>query len=126
MTTSLVSRTLLRTFWLGVMLLAGYAFFQLRSVPPFYLLAGGGLALFALLPAYLWCAGRVGGLPVFPVLAGMYLLTFALPFLQGHPALDRYDPAALMQAALTVALFLGIATVLWLAVLQVPTAPPRE
>ncbi len=126
MITSPVSRTLLRTFWLGVMLLIGYALFQVGRVPPLYVLIGGGLAFFALLPTYLWCAGRVGGLPVFPALAGMYLLTFAFPFLGGHPSLDRYDPAALMQAALTVTLFLGIATVLWLAVLQAPTAPPRE
>src|SRR5690349_8026898 len=99
MTTSPVSRTLLRTFWLGALLLAGYALFQAGRVPPLHVLMGVGLAALALLPTYLWCSGRVGGLPVFPVLAGMYLLTFAVPFLQGHPALERFDPSALMQAA---------------------------
>ena len=56
MTTSPVSRTLLRTFWLGVLLLTGYALFQVGRVPPLYVLIGAGLALFALLPTYLWCA----------------------------------------------------------------------
>jgi hypothetical protein len=120
------SRYLLWAFWLGTTLLVGYALYHAISTGPLKTLLGAVLALFALLPAYLWCAGKVRGLPLFPVLALTYLGTFALPLIQDHPTLAAYADGDLVIAALTAAGFLALATLCWLKVVRTAVAPPRR
>jgi hypothetical protein len=126
MTTTAFTRPLLATFWTGSAVLVLYALSRVGSVSPVNLLIGLVLVFFSMLPSYLWCAGKVGGLPLFPVLAVTYLWTFALPFVQNHPALARYDIAALVKAAVTVVLFLGLGTAVWFGVARVDKGPPSS
>lgn len=109
-----VRRGLLRAFWAGVVLLGAYALAQGPGTAPLLLLLGVGIAAFALLPSYLWCAGRVDGLPVFPLFALTHIWTFALPLLLQYRPVARYAAEAQTHAALTAMTFLGVATAAWL------------
>ena len=85
---------------------AGFLAYALVTYPgrPFlFTLSGVILGFFALLPAWLWSAGRVPGLPVFPLYAATYLVTHALQFLLAEPRLKDYPPEAILRAALTFA-----------------------
>ncbi len=126
MTVAPFGGSLLRGYWVGVALLVVYAFLQLRTATPLHLLGGGFMAFFALLPLYLWCAGKVGGLPIFPLLSLTYLMGFAMPMLQAHEGLSRYPVETLVQATLTTCAFLGLATLVWWHVVRKPVAPPMS
>src|SRR5947209_20290509 len=78
-------RLLLRAFWLGVAGLSVFA--ALTSRPAWFESDLGGIliAIAALMPAYLWCSGKVRGVPIFPVYALTYLWTYALPLASNHP-----------------------------------------
>jgi hypothetical protein len=71
------------------------------------------LGFFALLPAWLWSAGRVPGLPVFPLYAATYLVTHVFQFLLAEPRLRDYPAEAILRAALTASGFLLVGTVVW-------------
>ena len=115
---------LLRVFWLVVAVLAGYAIITLPSRPAVFTLAGLLVSIFALLPAYLWCRRAVGGLPLFPLFAGIYLLTHALQFLIASPKIRVYPAEAIWQAALTTSGFLLVATLVWLYWVRLPRRLP--
>jgi hypothetical protein len=116
--------SLLRAFQAGVVLLVAYGLLQLRTATPLHLLGGALLAFFALLPVYLWCAGKVAGLPIFPLCSFTYLMGFALPMLQAHEGLARYPIETLIQGTLTTCGFLGLATLVWWWVVRKPVPPP--
>jgi hypothetical protein len=112
-----VRPNLYRFYWIGVVVLAGYAVIQGVGTPPLLIVLAVGVGVFALFPAYLWCAGRVDGLPLFPFYAATHAMTFALPMIMQNWRVARYRPDDQAMAALTVMLFLGVATVAWLLVL---------
>jgi hypothetical protein len=109
-----VRPNLYRAYWAGVAVLLAYAGVQGVGTPPLLLVLGAGVALFALFPAYLWCAGRVDGLPLFPLFALTHASTFAMPLIVQNRAITRYPPEAQTEAALTVIAFLGVSTLVWL------------
>jgi hypothetical protein len=109
-----VRPNLYRAYWLGVAGLAAYALLQGIGTPPLLFVLGVGIAAFALFPAYLWCAGRVDGLPLFPLFAMTHAWTFGLPMIMQNRAVARYPMDAQAEAALTVMAFLGVSTVAWL------------
>jgi hypothetical protein len=122
-----VRPNLYRFYWVGVVTLAGYAVVQGVGSPPLLILLGVGVGVFALFPAFLWCAGRVDGLPIFPVYAMTHAMTFAMPLIMQNWRVARYRPDDQAFAALTVMLYLGVATVVWLLALgsRRPRVRPR-
>jgi hypothetical protein len=78
----------------------------------------------ALFPAYLWCTGRVSGLPVFPLFSSSFLLTHAFPLLDPTPRILSYTDAAVWTAAATVASFLWLSTAVWAICIGRARHPP--
>lgn len=74
----------------------------------------------ALLPGRLWLRAGGQGVPILPVVALMSLLYYALPMLGDNYNRDQYQPDDLLLAGLTVALYLGSATLAWHAFLGRP------
>lgn len=68
----------------------------------------------SLLPSYMWCSGRAIGLPIFPVFALTHIWTFTLPLLKENEALGDYTVGDKVYAGMTVAIYLFIATLVWL------------
>ena len=106
-------RRLLGMFWLvagAIGLWAAFAFFDEPDafVAPALLVASA-----ALLPAYLWCAQRVRGIPVFPLFASAFILTHAFPLLHPTPLVLGYSDPAIWRAAFTVMGFLWLSTAAW-------------
>src|ERR1035438_8870979 len=90
-----------------------YALATYPGRPFLFTLSGVILGFFALLPAWLWSAGRVPGLPVFPLYAATYLVTHVFQFLLAEPRLRDYPAEAILRAALTATGFLIVGTVVW-------------
>lgn len=81
------------------------------------------VAFAALLPAYLWCSGRVPGLPLFPLFALTYLVTYAYPLASGHPIVAMYSDEAALIAGMTVAAALLVGSLVWFLVVRTPYRP---
>jgi len=67
----------------------------------------------SVLPSVLWVRSGAMGIPVFPVIALGHVPYYALPIVSGNENIAPYSDADLIRAALTVCLYLGIATVGW-------------
>lgn len=81
------------------------------------------VAVAALLPAYLWCSGRVPGVPLFPLFALTYLWTYAYPLASGHPIVAMYSDEATLVAGMTVAAALLVGLVVWFLAVRTPYRP---
>lgn len=112
------SASLTRWFWLAVvgLVLSVAAAFNADEFAR--QLTGCVLGAVALIPTYLWCAGKVNGLPIFPSFALTYLATYASPLVFGHAMLARYTLDVVIGAGLTTILFLALATLIWYWVLR--------
>lgn len=126
MTMNFPSVWLLRLYWTGVFGFAVYVILALGTMGPVHVFGGAVVGALALLPSYLWCSGRVPGLPIFPLFALTYLWTYSLPLMTEHPMVARFEDAAVLTAGLTVAMFLGLATLLWYHVVRKPVAVPTS
>ena len=69
-------------------------------------------------PFYLWCEGRVKGIPVFPFFSLTYLYTFALPLLSENPNVLKYTPSQHLYAAICTTIFLVAGTFVWYPMVQ--------
>jgi hypothetical protein len=116
----------LQAFWAGVAFLVVYLAFNVWNTPVAVLLAGILVVPCALLPVYLWCAGAVPGLPVFPLMSLTYLWTYCLPLFTQQGVVATYDVSAQLQAAITTILFLLTGTFAWWTVMRAPHHPPQE
>jgi hypothetical protein len=117
-------RQLLQAFWIivTVLFLFGLYTLQTRSLAS---IAGAILiAIAALVPAYLWCSGKALGLPIFPLFALTYLWTHAIPLVSNHPNVILYSPQEHLFASVTVAGFLGLATLIWFNFVKTPPPLP--
>src|SRR5437879_334367 len=56
------------------------------------------ICITAMLPAYIWCSGRVPGVPLFPLYAITFLWTYAYPLVSGHPIVASYSDEAVLIA----------------------------
>ena len=83
------------------------------------------LVLAAFLPAYLWCAGKVHGLPILPILAVNFIPTYALPVQTASKVLKDYSPVEQAEGLLCVIGFLLIATVVWWQITNANTKPGK-
>ena len=106
--------SLLKAFWA---LAAFYPAYMLRTARGDInfetLFAGSVLFVACMLPGWLWCTGRIQGLPIFPLFALGFLPTYVTPLWQGHSALAQYTANEINTAAWTVAGFLLIGQLFW-------------
>lgn len=107
-------------FWGGMAALLSSNLDTLRSVPPSTAIGALLIGVACMFPVYLWCAGQVQGLPVFPFFSLTYLWTFCLPLLSENPNVLFYSPEAHLKAALTTVLFLVSGTVVWMQLVRTP------
>jgi hypothetical protein len=71
-------------------------------------------------PVVLWMLAGAPGLPVFPMMSSLYYFYYALPILRSESGISVYSPAEILDASVTVTLFLGAATVAWHVVIALP------
>jgi hypothetical protein len=112
-------------YFLGILGFIGYQVVNIRPETFSLLLAGNLVAALALFPMGLWCFGRVAGLPLFPLLAMMYVPTFALPLLEPSREVAKYPVELRLAAAGVASAFLVLATVVWWVVTRRVAAPAR-
>jgi hypothetical protein len=119
-------RKLLRWFQAGVALYLAYFYFavQFRSLE--LLLLTGVVILAALLPSYLWCAGKVHGLPIVPVFALGTFPTYILPIQRGSKLLEQFSPETESKALLCLIGFLLILTAVWHQMCNNPGVAPQQ
>jgi hypothetical protein len=117
-------KKLMTAFWVGIWILLGFAILTTQSTSAESILAACLIAIAVIIPVYLWCSGRVMGIPLFPVFAVPYLWTYALPMVTDHPAAITYSSDQHLFAGVTVASFLSLATAVWYKVSTIPIRPP--
>jgi hypothetical protein len=113
-------------FWVGLIVLAAALLFTVH--PQNWESAIGGAMIIAagFLPSAIWILKGLGGLPVFPIFALMHVWAFGMPLLYEHPIVTRFDSGQQFFAALSVAGFLVIGTLVWHQMrLRSPKAPQR-
>jgi len=78
------------------------------------------VALSSLIPGLIWIRGGAAGLPIFPLVAGMHFLYYALPIVRGNTHMQGmiFSPDQVLSAGLTVSIFLTGATLTWAACLR--------
>ncbi len=121
----LKQRQLLRVFWPIAWALLIYELF-FAATPSFLSNCGAILiTVAALLPIYLWCAGKALGLPIFPLFSITFIWTYALPLVSITPGIIIYRPEQHLSASIIIAIFLLLATFIWFQfVKRPPPVPP--
>jgi hypothetical protein len=119
-------RKLLFWFQAGVVIYLGYFYFtvQFRSLE--VLVLTGGLILAALLPSYLWCAGKAHGLPIVPVFALSMFPAYILPIQRGSKLLEQFNQETEVRALLCLIGFLLILTAVWHQMCNNPGVAPAQ
>jgi hypothetical protein len=119
-----VTAPLARPFWAGLtalvvsLLLTAHPQ-NIESILGAAMIIAGGF-----LPSAIWILKRLGGLPVFPVFAAMHVWAFGIPLLYEHPIVTRFQPDQQLFAAMSVAGFLLLGTLVWHQMrLRSPKAP---
>lgn len=118
-------RRLLKSFWIGIIVLFPVVIVGIEPTSIEGFIEASLIAVAALLPSYLWCSGRALGIPIFPVFALSFLVTYAWPLLWDHPAVMPFSSESKLLASVTVAAFLGLGTLIWLMLVKSPKAPPK-
>jgi hypothetical protein len=119
-------RKLLFWFRAVVAVYVGYVYFtiQVKSFEIFVLLSC--LILAAFLPAYLWCAGKVHGLPIVPVFALALFPTYILPLQNNIEILQKYSLDLEAKAILALIGVVVIVTLIWQQMCNDPGWIPKE
>ena len=97
---------LAKAFFVAACALGGFHIYSLAIEPSFRVLGAALISFAALLPSYLWCRGRVSGLPIFPLFALSFILKFGYPLAGDDPMISAYDDIAGLDASLLVSAFL--------------------
>ncbi|CAN1212162.1 O-antigen polymerase [Tumidithrix helvetica PCC 7403] len=119
-------KLLTNAFWVAVAAIVAIALVTTKTSSFENILGAGLIAIFALLPSYMWCSGRVLGMPIFPVFALTHLWTHASPLLSEHPIVMTYTPDSRFFASLTVVGFLGLGTAVWFQFVKHASVPPTK
>ena len=83
------------------------------------------LVLVAFLPAYLWCLGKVHGLPILPLLALNFIPTYALPVQTASKVLKDYTSDQQFEGLLCVIGYLLLITLVWWQMTNATTRPGK-
>jgi hypothetical protein len=89
-------------------------------------LTGCLIVFLSLIPAYLWCAKKVAGLPVYPPFALSHVATCGLPLIHMQKSVARYEASIAIQAGLTICAFLILTTLVWYLIVRRPIRPPHS
>jgi hypothetical protein len=108
-------------FWVGIGALVLANFKSLRHAAPATAIGAVMIGFACMFPMYLWCAGKVRGMPIFPFFTLTYLWTFCLPLLSDNPNVLKYSPAAHLYASFTTVVFLGSGSVIWWQLVKAPS-----
>jgi len=117
------NNSLVKVFWGGMGFLLFANMKGLRHVSEETAIGALLIGIACMYPMYLWCAGKVKGMPVYPFFSLTYLWTFALPLLSENPNVLKYPPSAHLYAALSTVLFLASGTAIWLQFVKNPKPP---
>lgn len=117
---------LLTVFWALCGILLAYVGWTFEERPLVFTLSGLLLSACALLPSYLWCSGKVRGLPIWPLSCAGALVTYGMQLLASYARFQGASGNAIWTAALTVAGFLLIGTVVWRFWVRRPCALPAS
>lgn len=83
------------------------------------------ITIAALLPLYLWCRGRAGGMPIYPLYALSFIWAYAFPLLSKHHKVFLYDIEDRLLASILVTVFLITGTVAWYRITRYSHPPAR-
>lgn len=72
----------------------------------------------ATLPSVVWLTAGARGIPVFPAVALFHVPYYAWPVLSGNETLALFTGAEILQAAVTISMFLLASTAAWIMFLQ--------
>src|SRR5262249_4317179 len=64
-------------------------------------------------PCALWIYAGAGSIPIMPAVAVLHFIYFALPLVRSNLGPMGFEPAEVLGGAVTVALFLFVATLAW-------------
>ncbi|MCY6489319.1 hypothetical protein [Leptolyngbya sp. GGD] len=114
---------LLSVFWCGAIAILLYEIYGVQTGSIWSQASAILITIVSLIPFYLWCSGRVLGMPVFPMFALTFVWTYAFPLISNHPVVITYTPQSHLFAAVTVAgtLLLGA----WVWYRFVTAIPPQ-
>ena len=116
---------LLLWFQLGAAAYLVYFYFTVQFKSLDILVLTGGLIVAALLPSYLWCAGKAHGLPIVPVFALGTFPTYILPIQRGSKLLDQFGQETVVKALLCLVGFLLVMTLVWHQMCNNPRETPK-
>jgi hypothetical protein len=106
-------RWFVKAFWIALMLVV--LKIMTADAPFLSQISALLIAVMALLPAYLWCADHAKGLPLFPIMTLTYLGSHAFPLVSKNPNILKYSESLRFDAAVVVAIFMGVGTITWLS-----------
>ncbi|NBS54851.1 hypothetical protein EBT23_04725 [bacterium] len=105
---------LLKAFWSLSTLFLGWLFWGSRgNINGETFLVTSVLVVLCLIPSWLWCSGRVSGLPIFPSFSLTFLPTYVIPLWKGTRSLASYTSLEINTAGWTLAAFLGVGLLFW-------------
>lgn len=81
------------------------------------------VTVLALLPSYLWAAGRALGMPIFPMFAITFIWTYALPLISDNPNVLGYSVDQRLFAGFTTLSFLAVGCVVWFRLVRKAPMP---
>ena len=85
-----------------------------RLDSPETLFAYFSITLAGLASTVLWFRLGAPGVPVFPTVALMHIVYYAIPILRGNVGEINYAPSEILQYGITVSTFLAVGTIAWL------------
>ena len=109
-------KNLLPFFWLLLGAYTTFATFKVYSSQVIVaedIFGAFSISLACLLSVYLWCAGKIFGIPIFPLFSVTYLWTCAIPLLSENPSVFAYSTSERFSASMTVTGFLLFSTLIW-------------
>jgi hypothetical protein len=117
-------KQLLTAYWVATIALLLYEIYAPNTASILLNLVAVLVTSTALVSSYLWCAGKVHGLPIFPLFALTFIWTHALPLITANPGVEVYSVDRRLFAGCTTALFLALGTFIWFQfVKSVPPLP---
>lgn len=115
-----------RALWWGVCVIAVFTLFTTNQHSFKPIVGGIMVGAASLVPMYLWCSGRVGGMPVFPLCAIIHFVGYGYPLLIGPGKLVYYyTDNDMMKGGLTMTAFILVGTVAWWSVARKPPVLPH-
>jgi hypothetical protein len=77
-----------------------------------------GIFAFAMLPIFVWASRPVSAIPIFPLHAMTFIVTYAFPIASQHIRVALFPPEAHIFAAFTVCCYLGVGFFAWYLVMK--------